>query len=119
MIPKGITPKPSRSISAHSQSTEKALGPDHPSVATTLNNLAGLYNTQGHYAKAEPLYKRALSIEEKALGPDHPSVATTLNNLAGLYHTQGHYAKAEPLYKRALSITKKHSVLTTPVWRQP
>ncbi len=83
------------------------LGPDHLSVATTLNNLAGLYQFQGRYAEAEPLYKRSLEINEKALGPDHPSVATTLNNLAALYESQGRYAEAEPLYKRSIKITEK------------
>ncbi len=56
-------------------------------VATSLNNLAQLYDTQGDYAKAEPLYKRSLAILEKALGSDHPGVATSLNNLAALYDT--------------------------------
>ena len=56
---------------------EKALGPDHPDVATTLHNLAALYYNQGRYADAEPLYKRSLAIGEKALGPDH--VNGTLN----------------------------------------
>lgn len=37
--------------------------------------------TQGEYAKAEPLYQRALTIREKALGLDHPYVAGTLTNL--------------------------------------
>ena len=64
---------------------EKALGPDHPNVAGSLNNLAGLYNEQGRYADAEPLFKRSLAIYEKALGPDHPDVAQSLNNLAALY----------------------------------
>ena len=43
---------------------EKALGPDHPDVAESLNNLAELYSNQGKYAEAEPLYKRALAIDE-------------------------------------------------------
>jgi tetratricopeptide (TPR) repeat protein len=51
---------------------EKALGADHPDVATSLNNLANLYRAQGRYADAEPLYKRALAIRERVLGPDHP-----------------------------------------------
>jgi len=33
-----------------------------------FNNLALLYDTQGRYAKAEPLIKRSLAISEKALG---------------------------------------------------
>ena len=48
---------------------EKSRGPDHPFVATSLNNLADLYWTQGRYAEAEPLLKRALAIYEKTLGP--------------------------------------------------
>ena len=67
------------------QVAEQAVGPDHPDVATSLNNLAVLYKAQGQYAQAEPLYKRSLAIWEKALGPDHPDVATSLNNLAELY----------------------------------
>jgi tetratricopeptide (TPR) repeat protein len=47
---------------------EKALGPDHPDVALSLNNLAFLYCYMGDYARAEPLYKRSLAISEKVLG---------------------------------------------------
>src|SRR5260221_14137851 len=57
---------------------EKALGPEHPDVATSLNNLAELYLDHSRYAKAEPLLKRSLAICEKTLGPKHPDVATSL-----------------------------------------
>src|SRR6516225_6057559 len=78
---------------------EKALGPNHPSVANLLNNLAFISVNQGRYADAEPLYKRSLAIREKALGPDHLDVAASLGNLAELYKDQGRYADAEPLFK--------------------
>jgi tetratricopeptide (TPR) repeat protein len=58
---------------------EKAFGPDHPDVATALNNLAVLYENQGRYADAEPLYKRVLAIREKALGAI-PSSSTNPNS---------------------------------------
>jgi tetratricopeptide (TPR) repeat protein len=87
--------------------TEKALGPEHPATATSLNNLAALYDSQGQYAAAEPLYRRALAIREKASGSEHPDTATSLNNLAALYASQGQYAAAEPLYRRALAIREK------------
>ena len=86
---------------------EKALGPEHPSVALSLNNLAESYCTLGDSAKAEPLYRRSLAIYEKALGPEHPDVAHSLNNLAVLYDDRGDYAKAEPLYRRSLAINEK------------
>jgi len=34
---------------------EQFLGPEHPQVASTLNNLALLYDAQGKYAEAEPV----------------------------------------------------------------
>ena len=63
---------------------EKALGPDHPDVAKSLNNLALLYRAQGAYERAGPLYERALAIREKALGPDHPHTKMARENLAAL-----------------------------------
>ena len=35
------------------------LGPDHPDVAVSLNNLAILYTDLGRYAEPEPFYKRS------------------------------------------------------------
>ena len=81
--------------------------PEHPRTATSLNNLALLYEAQGKYEQAEPLLQRALAIWEQQLGPEHPDTATSLNNLALLYYTQGKYEQAEPLYQRALAIVEK------------
>lgn len=86
---------------------EKALGPEHPSVAEALNYLGLVYSALGDYTKAERDYSRALQIREKALGRDHKDVAVSLNNLAALYDDKGDYTRAEPLYLRALSIWEK------------
>ncbi len=76
-------------MSGHCAIREAQLGADHPDTATSLNNLAGLYDAMGQYEKALPLYERALAISEAQLGADHPSTATSLNNLAGLYRVDG------------------------------
>ncbi|WP_042713030.1 tetratricopeptide repeat protein, partial [Crocosphaera watsonii] len=86
---------------------KKLLGDEHPDVATSFNNLAGLYYSQGRYTEAETLYKDALALIKKLLGDEHPDVATSFNNLAGLYRSQGRYTEAEPLYKDALALRKK------------
>jgi CHAT domain-containing protein/tetratricopeptide (TPR) repeat protein len=82
-------------------------GEDHPSFATSLNNLAELYRSMGNYTQAEPLYKQAMEIRRKALGEDHPDFATSLNNLAELYRSMGNYTQAEPLLKQAMEIRRK------------
>ena len=66
------------------QILEAELGPQHPSVATTLNNLAGLYESMGDYEKALPLYQRALEIVEKKVGQNHPTTITIKSNYIGL-----------------------------------
>jgi len=87
---------------------EKALGPEHPDVVVSLNNLANLYHHEkGDHANAERFHERALNIREKALGPEHPDVAQSLNNLAIVHHDRGGYVKAESLIQRALAIWEK------------
>jgi class 3 adenylate cyclase/tetratricopeptide (TPR) repeat protein len=83
---------------------EKALGPHHPDVAESLNNMAELLGYEGRYAEAQPLCERSLAIGESALGPHHPDVARSLHNLAVLHFYQGRYAEAQPLQERALII---------------
>ena len=73
---------------------EKALGPNHPDVATSLNNLAELYNKQSRYAEVEPLFKRSLAIGEKALGPNHPDVANYLKPNAPFQRSDLSYPNA-------------------------
>lgn len=86
---------------------EKVLGPQHPDVAASLNNLGSIYSVKGAHNKAEPLYQRALAIVEQSLGPEHPDLAPILNNLANTYGAIGIFDKAEQLYKRTLSIVEK------------
>ena len=73
-------------------------------MATSLNNLAALYYSQGRYEEAEPLYLEALDLRKQLLGDNHPDVAQSLNNLAYLYQSQGRYTEAEPLYLEAINI---------------
>ncbi len=89
---------------------EEALGPAHPDVALSLNNLAGLYDAQGRYAEAEPLYKRALAILEKALGPDHPNVANSLENYAAVLRKTGRTTEAANLEARANAIRAQRAM---------
>jgi tetratricopeptide (TPR) repeat protein len=84
--------------------TEAAHDPDHPYVATALNNLALALHDQGNPEQARTLYERALAITEAAYGPDHPHVAIRLSNLAVALGDLGHPEQAQPLLERALAI---------------
>jgi len=86
---------------------EKALGPEHPHTAASLNNLGTLLDDQGDLAGARPLFERALAIHEKALGQEHPGSAMILNNLAFLLEKEGDLVGARPLLEQVLAIREK------------
>lgn len=82
------------------------LGETHPHYATSLNNLASLYQSQGSYEAAETLYLQAMEISYSVLGETHPHFAASLNNLASLYECQGRYEEAGPLYLQDIEIIR-------------
>ncbi len=75
--------------------------------ATSLNNRAKQYQTQGKYAEAELLYQCSLAIREEALGPEHPHVAASLENYAKLLRHMNRGAEATDMEVRAKAIQEK------------
>ena len=63
---------------------ESIYGADHPYVATSLNNLAALYQSAGRLDEAETLHRRALAIDRGLFGEQDPRVAVDRHNLAQL-----------------------------------
>jgi tetratricopeptide (TPR) repeat protein len=59
---------------------EKALGPEHPTTARSLNNLGRLLRDLGQSDKAELLFQRAIAIGDKPLGTDHPLTPRKYNS---------------------------------------
>jgi Protein of unknown function (DUF2914)/Tetratricopeptide repeat len=60
---------------------ETSVGPRHPEVAKTLNNLAILCEMTGKPADAEACYRRAYEIAKAALPANDPLVVTSRQNL--------------------------------------
>ncbi len=83
---------------------EAIHGPDHPTVATRLNNLGSLLKATNRQAEAEALLFRVVAIVESAFGTEHPNVATPISNLAQLLQGMNRLDEAEPLMRRALHI---------------
>jgi tetratricopeptide (TPR) repeat protein len=83
---------------------EARLGPDNPSVAAEINDLAEANRLAGRLKAAEALYLRALALDEKASGRDAEGLATTWNNLALVYRRQGRLEEAERLHTRSLNL---------------
>jgi tetratricopeptide (TPR) repeat protein len=50
----------------------KVFGEEHPDVASSYNNIGGVYDSKGEYALALEYYQKALDILTKVYGAEHP-----------------------------------------------
>src|SRR3954465_12328226 len=60
---------------------ETELGPLHPDLADTLNNLAIVAETTGRLGDAERFYRRAVAVASASLPADDPKVASSRQHL--------------------------------------
>src|SRR6516164_7339861 len=68
---------------------EAELGPLHPDLANTLNNLAVAAEKSGRLDDAERFYRRAVAIASASLKPDDPMVAASRQNLEDFCRAYG------------------------------
>src|SRR4029077_5624172 len=68
---------------------EEELGPLHPDLANTLNNLAIVAERTGSSNEAETLYRRAAAITAATLPSDHPMVVASRQNLEDFCRARG------------------------------
>ena len=83
------------------QLQETDLGPHHPDLANTLNNLGVVCEKTGRLDEAEGCYRRAYEIASAAFEADHPFVITSRKNLAEF--GEAHGRAIEPLPATAAS----------------
>jgi hypothetical protein len=68
---------------------EASLGPLHPDLANTLNNLGVVCEITEKPDDAEDCFRRACAIASTVLEPDHPFVATSRKNLEDFCAARG------------------------------
>jgi hypothetical protein len=68
---------------------EAQLGPLHPDLANTLNNLGIVCEIGKNFSAAEHFFRRAYAIATASLPPDHPFVGTSRKNLEDFCKAQG------------------------------
>jgi tetratricopeptide (TPR) repeat protein len=68
---------------------ESVLGTEHPSTATTYNNIALVYTNQGKYDEALKWYRKDLAISEKSLGKNNPKTVSVYDSIAEVRKKMG------------------------------
>ena len=80
------------------------LGPEHPRLASLLNNQANLDQVQGDNESSLERLRRAETIYARVLGPEHPKVAIILNNMGNANRRLGRNREALEVYSEALAL---------------
>lgn len=85
----------------------ETLGPDHPSVAKTLDALGLNLHRLHRFRQAAERQEEALRIARQALGRDHALCGRITNNLANNLGHVGETDRAEQLHRESLRIHEK------------
>jgi hypothetical protein len=68
---------------------ETSLGPDHPNVASSLNNLANLLQAANRPAEAAPLMLVIFPAFQRAIGHPHPHREVAIGTYRGVLSALG------------------------------
>ena len=80
------------------------LGDEHPLVAASMDNHAGVLARLGRMKEATETATEAFSLAERSLGPDNPEMALFHANVGMLQAQQGDHAGAIEHLTRAIEI---------------
>jgi hypothetical protein len=97
---------------------EASLGPRHPDLANTLNNLGIVCEITGKPDDAEQYFRRAVSIARTSLAPDHPFVTTSQKNLRDFCEARGKRVE-QPAPAPAPEVSKPAQHVTAVVDPEP
>ena len=87
--------------------TLKTEGENTLDTAVAYANVAEGYRTANQPDRAEPLFRKSLSIYENLLGPDHPRVSSILTQQGLMMLAAGKLGMAEKTLQRAVDILDK------------
>jgi len=101
---------------------ERALGPQHPSIAKMQNTLGAALHRLRRDDEARQAYEKALAITEATSGPQAALMGAILDNLATLDLEAGKFDAAIATLRRAVDIAEKtlgaeHSRMLMPLGR--
>ncbi|HET6348765.1 MAG TPA: serine/threonine-protein kinase [Candidatus Krumholzibacteria bacterium] len=85
----------------------RALGPDDPKVASTLDRMGNAMWQSGDLQGSLRCAQEVMAIRERTVGKHSPDYSTALINVGNTYADMGDYARAEPMLREALALDRE------------
>jgi tetratricopeptide (TPR) repeat protein len=109
IMPKGDSETALQALKAALTIRQRHLGPAHPQVGTTWNNIGRVYFQQGTYDRAMQAYRHALKIRQRpATDNSGVDVAATIFNIGQVHHQRGDRDRALRHYQQFLKLSRQH-----------
>ena len=99
---------------------ERQLGPDHPDLVNTLNNLGVVLERARRLEEAEGAYRRAYAIARKVFDANHPFVVTSAANLREFCDAHGvAFGPSPPAPNEPAAAVQPAAVVESPAVGEP
>lgn len=85
----------------------KALGQEHPLIASYKNELGIALSEQTRYREAETMFREAIVLREKTICREDKRIRFIRNNLAIALRRQGHLEEAEQIYRLMIAMNEE------------
>ncbi len=82
----------------------RGIGPEHPRVAQTLNDLGVLLRMKGEAGASVAMLEDAVKIRRRLLGPQHKDLAVSISELGRSYNSLNQPEPAEAMAREALAM---------------
>jgi tetratricopeptide (TPR) repeat protein len=86
---------------------QELFGERHSDIATSLNNVGGVYYNQGDLQSALEYFQLALAMFRELFGERHSDIAGSLNNVGSVYFDQGDLQSALEYFQLALTMRRE------------
>ena len=83
---------------------ERVLGPSHPDIARSYNNIGGVYNSLGRYDNALFYFQKSLEIKLVSLSGKNTDIANTYHNMGVVFENLNNDEKAVEFHRKAMEI---------------
>jgi len=102
-----LTEPAGRALERALELRRQTAGAESLPFAEALNNLAGLLEERGEFARAEELFRRALTLRRQ-LGAPPTQIAASLEGIGRVLSASGKHPAAEPPLVEALELRRRH-----------
>jgi serine/threonine-protein kinase len=80
------------------------FGPEHPRVASPVNEIGSLALMRGRWDEAEAAFRRMVAIYRRAYPEGHYLIGIAVSNVGSVYMRSERHAQGEPYFREALAI---------------